>query len=100
MGLKEFEVNNPSIRFSVKINIPFAIRDECSESGPNDAIPYSSQRLLSCVSAALSCSSSYGQNLDTSTYLGETLFAIFICIGGLILFSLLIGNMQVAVETS
>ncbi|KAK4750540.1 hypothetical protein SAY87_004022 [Trapa incisa] len=38
--------------------------------------------------------SSYGQNLETTIYLGETLFAIFTCIAGLILFSLLIGNMQ------
>ncbi|KAK4778490.1 hypothetical protein SAY86_006018 [Trapa natans] len=37
---------------------------------------------------------SYGQNLETTIYLGETLFAIFVCISGLILFSLLIGNMQ------
>ncbi|KAG5527276.1 hypothetical protein RHGRI_028240 [Rhododendron griersonianum] len=37
---------------------------------------------------------SYGQNLDTSTYLGETSFCIIICIGGLILFAQLIGQMQ------
>lgn len=39
--------------------------------------------------------SSYGQNITTSVYLGETLFCITICIFGLILFTLLIGNMQV-----
>ncbi|CAN4082472.1 unnamed protein product [Withania somnifera] len=38
--------------------------------------------------------SSYGQNLNTSTYIGETLFSIFLCIIGLILFAQLIGNMQ------
>ncbi|KAF8378308.1 hypothetical protein HHK36_029647 [Tetracentron sinense] len=37
---------------------------------------------------------SYGQNLDTSTFIGETSFCILICIVGLVLFSQLIGNMQ------
>lgn len=39
--------------------------------------------------------SSYGQNLSTSTFIGETSFAILIAILGLVLFSHLIGNMQV-----
>ncbi|OIT22521.1 cyclic nucleotide-gated ion channel 1 [Nicotiana attenuata] len=38
--------------------------------------------------------SSLGQGLNTSDFVGEILFAVFICILGLILFSLLIGNMQ------
>ncbi|RDY08277.1 Cyclic nucleotide-gated ion channel 18, partial [Mucuna pruriens] len=33
-------------------------------------------------------------NLDTTTYLPETFFCIVLCIAGLVLFSLLIGNMQ------
>ena len=39
--------------------------------------------------------SSYGQSVVTSTFTSETLFCIVICIGGLVLFSHLIGNMQV-----
>lgn len=39
--------------------------------------------------------SSYGQNLMTSTFIGETSFAILIAILGLVLFAHLIGNMQV-----
>jgi cyclic nucleotide gated channel, plant len=39
--------------------------------------------------------SSYGQNLQNSTYKGETLFCILICLLGLVFFSHLIGNMQV-----
>lgn len=39
--------------------------------------------------------SSYGQTLDTSTYIGETTFCIVLCIFGLVLFAQLIGNMQV-----
>lgn len=42
--------------------------------------------------------SSFGQNLKTSTFIGEILFAITISIAGLVLFSLLIGNMQVCTE--
>ncbi|KAJ6344000.1 hypothetical protein OIU76_005688 [Salix suchowensis] len=38
--------------------------------------------------------SSFGQNLKTSTFIGEILFAIFISVAGLVLFALLIGNMQ------
>ncbi|XP_004510618.1 cyclic nucleotide-gated ion channel 1-like [Cicer arietinum] len=38
--------------------------------------------------------SSVGQNLKTSTYIGEIIFAIFIAVFGLVLFALLIGNMQ------
>lgn len=44
---------------------------------------------------ALLVFSSYGQNLATSTNPGETSYAIFICIVGLVLFCLLIGNFQV-----
>lgn len=40
--------------------------------------------------------SSLGQNLFTSTYVGEINFAIIIAILGLVLFGLLIGNMQVS----
>lgn len=39
--------------------------------------------------------SSYGQTLSTSTFIGETMFAILIAIFGLVLFAHLIGNMQV-----
>ncbi|KAL5572094.1 hypothetical protein UlMin_021691 [Ulmus minor] len=38
--------------------------------------------------------SSLGQNLNTSTFVGEIIFAVSISIFGLVLFSLLIGNMQ------
>ncbi|EFH56499.1 ATCNGC3 [Arabidopsis lyrata subsp. lyrata] len=38
--------------------------------------------------------SALGQNLKTSTFEGEIIFAIVICVSGLVLFALLIGNMQ------
>ncbi|XP_052139167.1 cyclic nucleotide-gated ion channel 18 [Oryza glaberrima] len=43
--------------------------------------------------------SSYGQNLENSTYRGETIFCILICIMGLVFFSHLIGNMQTYLQS-
>lgn len=40
--------------------------------------------------------SSLGQNLSTSTFVGEITFAIIVATLGLVLFALLIGNMQVS----
>ncbi|URD92956.1 cyclic nucleotide-gated ion channel [Musa troglodytarum] len=42
---------------------------------------------------------SYGQTLTTSTFIGETLFAILIAILGLVLFAHLIGNMQTYLQS-
>ncbi|THG11234.1 hypothetical protein TEA_000059 [Camellia sinensis var. sinensis] len=53
------------------------------------------EKYLYCLWWGLRNLSSYGQNLTTSIYIGETLFCIVICIGGLILFAQLIGQMQV-----
>ncbi|GAB4826260.1 Cyclic nucleotide-gated ion channel 1 [Ancistrocladus abbreviatus] len=44
--------------------------------------------------------SSLGQNLQTSTYVWENCFAIFISISGLVLFALLIGNMQTYLQST
>ncbi|XWS58968.1 hypothetical protein CRYUN_Cryun08bG0079700 [Craigia yunnanensis] len=47
-----------------------------------------------CLWRGLRNLSSLGQNLGTSTYVGEIIFAIIIATLGLVLFALLIGNMQ------
>ncbi|XP_061350408.1 cyclic nucleotide-gated ion channel 18, partial [Gastrolobium bilobum] len=57
------------------------------------------ERYFYCLWWGLRNLSSYGQNLDTTTYLLETLFCIVLCIAGLILFSLLIGNMQTYLQS-
>ncbi|CAN1253130.1 Putative cyclic nucleotide-gated ion channel 15 [Linum perenne] len=44
--------------------------------------------------------SSLGQNLSTSTYVGEIAFAIVVAILGLVLFALLIGNMQTYLQST
>ncbi|XP_059312481.1 cyclic nucleotide-gated ion channel 1-like isoform X1 [Lycium ferocissimum] len=51
-------------------------------------------KLFYCFWWGLRNLSSLGQDLNPSNFVGEILFAIFICIVGMILFSLLIGNMQ------
>ncbi|XP_048132662.1 cyclic nucleotide-gated ion channel 1 isoform X2 [Rhodamnia argentea] len=52
------------------------------------------KKLSYCFWWGLRNLSSLGQNLKTSTYEGEIVFAVSIAIAGLVLFSLLIGNMQ------
>ncbi|KAF7805606.1 protein CNGC15c [Senna tora] len=44
--------------------------------------------------------SSVGQNLSTSTFVGENLFAIIVATLGLVLFALLIGNMQTYLQST
>lgn len=46
-----------------------------------------------------SMSSTLGQGLQTSTYPGEVLFSIAIAVAGLLLFALLIGNMQTYLQS-
>lgn len=58
-----------------------------------------SKKFLYCFWWGLRNLSSFGQNLKTSTFVGEILFAIGISVMGLILFSLLIGNMQKYLES-
>ncbi|KAK6153057.1 hypothetical protein DH2020_012696 [Rehmannia glutinosa] len=57
------------------------------------------EKYLYCLWWGLRNLSSYGQNLSTSTYLGETTFCIVLCVGGLILFAQLIGNMQTYLQS-
>ncbi|KAM7267568.1 hypothetical protein ACFE04_009734 [Oxalis oulophora] len=52
-----------------------------------------------CLWWGLQQLSSYGQNLSTSTYVRETTFAVLIAIFGLVLFALLIGNMQTYLQS-
>ncbi|EPS66346.1 hypothetical protein M569_08426, partial [Genlisea aurea] len=52
-----------------------------------------------CLWWGLQNLSSYGQNLSTSTFIGETSFSILIAIMGLVLFAHLIGNMQTYLQS-
>lgn len=57
------------------------------------------EKYFYCLWWGLQNLSSYGQNLSTSTYMGETSFAILIAIFGLVLFAHLIGNMQTYLQS-
>ncbi|CAJ1781545.1 unnamed protein product [Sphenostylis stenocarpa] len=77
-----------------KINIKYKF-GMFAEAFLNDVVVSKfKERYFYCLWWGLRNLSSYGQNLDTTTYLPETLFCIFLCIFGLVLFSLLIGNME------
>ncbi|CAJ1973820.1 unnamed protein product [Sphenostylis stenocarpa] len=57
------------------------------------------EKYLYCLWWGLQNLSSYGQGLTTSTFVGETAFAILIAILGLVLFAHLIGNMQTYLQS-
>ncbi|KGN60179.1 probable cyclic nucleotide-gated ion channel 14 isoform X1 [Cucumis sativus] len=57
------------------------------------------QKYFYCLWWGLQNLSSYGQSLETSIFIGETLFAILIAIMGLVLFAHLIGNMQTYLQS-
>ncbi|XP_057511152.1 probable cyclic nucleotide-gated ion channel 14 [Actinidia eriantha] len=57
------------------------------------------EKYFYCLWWGLQNLSSYGQTLSTSTFIGETAFAILIAIFGLVLFAHLIGNMQTYLQS-
>ncbi|XP_038684564.1 cyclic nucleotide-gated ion channel 1-like isoform X1 [Tripterygium wilfordii] len=57
------------------------------------------KKLLYCFQWSLQNLSGFGQNLKTSTYISENLFAISTSILGMLLFLLLIGNLQTSMES-
>lgn len=57
-------------------------------------------RYFYCLWWGLKNLSSLGQNLATSTYAGEIIFAIIVATLGLVLFALLIGNMQTYLQST
>ncbi|KAF3782623.1 putative cyclic nucleotide-gated ion channel 14 [Nymphaea thermarum] len=57
------------------------------------------EKYFYCLWWGLQQLSSYGQNLETSTFIGETAFCILISIVGLVLFAHLIGNMQTYLQS-
>ncbi|GAB2293964.1 Cyclic nucleotide-gated ion channel 1 [Dionaea muscipula] len=64
------------------------------------ATTYFPKKFFFCFWWGLQNLSSLGQNLQTSTYLWENCFAILVAIAGLVLFALLIGNMQTLLQST
>ncbi|KAG8066451.1 hypothetical protein GUJ93_ZPchr0004g39328 [Zizania palustris] len=76
----------------------FGIYNQALVSGilvPGNFIP----KICYCFWWGLQNLSTLGQGLTTSTYPAEVLFSIAICVVGLILFALLIGNMQTYLQS-
>ncbi|KAM2483458.1 hypothetical protein ACFX1W_041088 [Malus domestica] len=71
----------------------FGIYNDALASGVTETKDFP-KKFLFCFWWGLRNLSSLGQNLQTSTYVWEIIFAVAISIFGLVLFSLLIGNMQ------
>ncbi|KAI3782071.1 hypothetical protein L2E82_12103 [Cichorium intybus] len=96
-------------------NSTAVLKEACSPDGDNppfdfgifnqalsSKIVYSTkfvQKYCYCLWWGLQNLSTLGQGLQTSTYPGETIFSIALAISGLILFALLIGNMQTYLQS-
>lgn len=72
----------------------FGIYTDALKSGVVESTTDFPQKFFYCFWWGLRNLSSFGQNLATSIYVAEIIFAICIAVFGLVLFSLLIGNMQ------
>ncbi|KAL8255613.1 hypothetical protein R6Q59_030680 [Mikania micrantha] len=77
---------------------PFGIYGESLESEVTSALFFN--KYFYCLWFGLKNLSSLGQNLATSTYVGEIMFAIIVAVVGLVLFALLIGNMQTYLQST
>ncbi|KAK3002814.1 hypothetical protein RJ639_019192 [Escallonia herrerae] len=71
---------------------PFGIFGDAVKSSVTSSFFFN--KYFYCLWWGLRNLSSLGQNLSTSTYVGEICFSVIIAIFGLVLFALLIGNMQ------
>ncbi|XP_015878232.1 cyclic nucleotide-gated ion channel 1 [Ziziphus jujuba] len=78
----------------------FGISLDALQSHVVDSTTDFPQKLFYCFWWGLRNLSSLGQNLETSTYVWEICFAVFISIAGLVLFSFLIGNMQTYLQST
>ncbi|CAB4300626.1 unnamed protein product [Prunus armeniaca] len=90
-GCKKVLYCDPKIKNSTVFN--FGIFTDALQSGVLETRDFP-KKFLYCFWWGLRNLSSFGQNLKTSTFVWEIVFAVFISIFGLVLFSLLIGNMQ------
>ncbi|PIN02197.1 K+-channel ERG [Handroanthus impetiginosus] len=70
-----------------------ALNDEVTTAGFIEKYFY-------CLWFGLRSLSSYGQSLEASAYVIETVFGILICLMGLVFFALLIGNVQTYLQST
>ncbi|KAL8153067.1 hypothetical protein V2J09_010827 [Rumex salicifolius] len=81
-----------------KSKYPFGIYGEALTSKVTSSPVF--EKYFYCLWWGLKNLSSLGQGLSTSTYVGEIAFAILIATLGLVLFALLIGNMQTYLQST
>ncbi|KAG8391358.1 hypothetical protein BUALT_Bualt01G0179500 [Buddleja alternifolia] len=81
-----------------KTEFKYGIYERAVESGILESEHFVSKYFY-CLWWGLQNLSTLGQGLETSTYPGEVLFSIAVCIFGLLLFALLIGNMQTYLQS-
>ncbi|KAI3907058.1 hypothetical protein MKX01_027959 [Papaver californicum] len=99
------KVNVPSLEKFCPVTTPnatlfdFGIYLDALQSGVVESRNFP-EKLCYCLWWGLRSLSSLGQNLATSTYVWEILFAVSISIFGLVLFALLIGNMQTYLQSN
>lgn len=77
---------------------PFGIYGDAVTSDVTSALYFN--KYFYCLWWGLKNLSSLGQNLSTSIYVGEICFAILVATLGLVLFALLIGNMQTYLQST
>ncbi|KAH7840126.1 hypothetical protein Vadar_012966 [Vaccinium darrowii] len=92
-GFKVFLNDSCSIETPNAALFDFGIFLDALQSGVIGTMNYP-EKFFYCFWWGLQNLSSLGQNLKTSTFVWEICFAVFISISGMVLFSLLIGNMQ------
>ncbi|XP_076957598.1 protein CNGC15b-like [Bidens hawaiensis] len=94
-----FQTSNVSAKcFPTSGFYQFGIFGEAVTSEVTSALFFN--KYFYCLWFGLKNLSSLGQNLSTSTYVGEIIFAIIIATVGLVLFALLIGNMQTYLQST
>ncbi|CAM8887874.1 unnamed protein product [Rhodiola kirilowii] len=98
-------INNINLEAFCPIKVPdkklfnFGMFLDALQSGIVESTDFP-QKFFYCLWWGLQNLSSLGQNLETSTYVWEICFAVFISISGLVLFSFLIGNMQTYLQST
>ncbi|KAI8540465.1 hypothetical protein RHMOL_Rhmol09G0265800 [Rhododendron molle] len=98
-GFKVFLNESCPIHAPNAVLFDFGIFLDALQSGVVGSVDFP-EKFVYCFWWGLQNLSSLGQNLKTSTFVWEICFAVFISISGMVLFSLLIGNMQTYLQST
>ncbi|GAY69121.1 hypothetical protein CUMW_269560 [Citrus unshiu] len=87
-----------SLRTGNTMIFNFGIFQDAPQSGIVEVMDFP-QKFFHSFQWGLQNLSGFGQNLQTSSYVWENIFAVFITISGLVLFLFLIGNIQIYLQS-